>query len=127
MFKNKIGVMVDSFQIGLKPGIEKAAEVGADGIQMYAVSGPMDPDNLNKQERKELLKYIKDRGLKVAAVCGDLGGHGFAIKEDNPDRIEKSKKIMDLAKDLESEVVTTHVGVIPEDETHDRYKIIQEA
>lgn len=123
----KIGVMVDSFKIGLKPGIDKAAEIGADGIQMYAVSGPMDPDNLNKNERRELLKYIKDKGLEVAAVCGDLGGHGFAIKEDNPERIEKSKKIMDLAKDLESEVVTTHVGVIPEDKDHSRYKIIQEA
>ena len=127
MLGHKIGVMVDSFNLGLKEGIKKAGEIGADGIQMYAVSGPMDPDNLNKAERKELLQFIKDNGLEVAAVCGDLGGHGFAVEEKNPQKIEKSKKIMDLALDLEAEVVTTHVGVIPDDNTSSRYKTIQEA
>ncbi len=127
MIKNNIGVMVDSFRIGLKEGIKKAKEVGADGIQIYAVSGPMDPDNLNKAQRRELLDYIKSNGLVVSALCGDLGGHGFAIREDNAAKIEKSKKIMQLAKDLETDVVTTHIGVIPSDENHPRYKVLQEA
>jgi len=124
---NKIGVIVDSFRLGVKEGIKKAKEVGADGIQLYAVSGEMDPDNLSKQERKELLDYIKSNGLVVSAICGDLGGHGFAIKEDNIAKIEKSKKIMDLAKDLETNIVTTHIGVVPDDKNHPRYKIMQEA
>ena len=34
---------------------------------------------------------------------------------------------MDLAKDLETNVVTTHIGVIPGDPNHDRYKVLQEA
>lgn len=34
---------------------------------------------------------------------------------------------MDLAKDLETDVVTTHIGVVPEDPTHPRYGIMQEA
>jgi len=124
---HKIGVMVDSFRLGVKEGIKKAKEVGADGIQIYAVRGEMDPDNLSKSARKELLDYIKSNGLVVSALCGDLGGHGFAIREDNKARIEKSKRIMDLAKDLETNVVTTHIGVIPEDKNHDRFKILQEA
>ena len=32
----KIGVMVDSFRLGIAEGIRKAAEVGAEGIQIYA-------------------------------------------------------------------------------------------
>ncbi|MCM0649869.1 sugar phosphate isomerase/epimerase [Clostridium swellfunianum] len=127
MRRNSIGVMVDSFRVNLKDGIKKAREVGADGIQIYAVSGPMDPDNLNKAQRRELLDYIKSNGLVVSALCGDLGGHGFAIKEDNYFKIEKSKKIMELAKDLETDVVTTHIGVVPSDKKHPRYEILQEA
>lgn len=127
MVKNRIGVMVDSFRLNLKDGIKKAKEVGADGIQIYAVNGPMDPDNLNKAQRRELLDYIKSNGLVVSALCGDLGGHGFAIKEANAFKIEKSKKIMELAKDLETDVVTTHIGVVPSDENHPRYKVLQEA
>lgn len=127
MYNNEIGVIVDSFRVGIREGIKKAKEVGAKGIQMYAVYGPMDPDNLTKQDRKELLDYIKSNGLVVSALCGDLGGHGFAIAKDNPAKIGKSKRIMDLAKDLETKVVTTHIGVVPEDENHPRYKVMQEA
>ncbi|HHW56106.1 MAG TPA: sugar phosphate isomerase/epimerase [Clostridia bacterium] len=123
----KIGVIVDSFRLPLKEAIKKAKEVGAEGIQIYAVSGEMAPENLTPSKRKELLNYIKDNGLVVSALVGDFGGHGFAIKEDNPKRIEASKRIMDLAKDLETNVVTTHIGVIPSDPNHDRYKILQEA
>ncbi|HBM81611.1 MAG TPA: xylose isomerase, partial [Clostridiaceae bacterium] len=101
--------------------------VGADGIQIYAVSGPMDPDNLSRSDRRELLDYIKSKGLVVSALCGDLGGHGFAVSKDNPWKIEKSKKIMDLAKDLETNVVTTHIGVVPEDRNNPRFSVMQEA
>lgn len=123
----KIGVMVDSFKLPIEEGIKKAKEIGADGIQIYAVSGRMDPDNLNKKQRRELLNYIKSNGLVVSALCGDLGGHGFKIKETNPNKIEKSKKIVDLALDLEAKVVTTHIGVIPEDQNHPTYKVLQDA
>lgn len=121
-----IGVIVDSFKIQIKEGIKKARELGVDGIQLYAVSGEMDVDNLDSAKRKELLDYIKSNGLVVSAVCGDLGGHGFARKEENLYKIEKTKRIMDLAKELETNIVTTHIGVIPADENHLRYKILQE-
>jgi L-ribulose-5-phosphate 3-epimerase len=127
MRKNNIGVMVDSFRLDIKEGIKKAKELGADGIQIYAVSGKMDPENLTSADRKELLKYIKDNDLVVSALCGDLGGHGFTRREDNALKIEKSKRIMELAKDLETKVVTTHIGVIPEKQSHERFKILQEA
>ncbi len=123
----KIGVMVDSFKLGLEEGIKKAREVGASGIQIYATQGEMAPENLSAARRKEILDMIRSNGLEVSALCGDLGGHGFAIKEDNAWKIEKSKRIMDLAKDLETNVVTTHIGVIPADENHPRRKIMAEA
>lgn len=123
----KIGVMVDSFRLGIEEGIKKSKEVGAEGIQIYATNGEMAPENLTKARRKEILDMIKSNGLVVSALCGDLGGHGFAVREDNPKRIEKSKRIMDLAKELETDVVTTHIGVVPSDPKHDRYKIMQDA
>lgn len=61
-----------------------------------------------------------------SALCGDLG-HGFGDKDKNPELIEKSKRILDLAKELETDIVTTHIGVVPSDPSHERYKIMQEA
>lgn len=54
-------------------------------------------------------------------------GRGFGHKELNPELIEQSKRILDLAKDLETDVVTTHIGVVPEDPTIERYGVMQEA
>jgi sugar phosphate isomerase/epimerase len=123
----KIGVMVDSFRLGIVEGIKKAAEVGGEGIQVYATTGEMAPQNLSAGRRKEILDIIRSNGLVVSALCGDVGGHGFAISKDNAERVELSKRVMDLAKDLEANVVTTHIGVIPADPGHDRYKIMQDA
>lgn len=126
MNKRKIGVIVDSFRCGVHEGIKKAKEAGAEGIQIYAVKGEMAPENISANNRKELLDYIKSNGLVVSALCGDMGG-GFVKAEDNAKKIEKSKRIMELAKDLETNVVTTHIGVVPQDRNHSRFKILQEA
>lgn len=123
---NKIGVIVDSFGVGVREGLRKAAEVGAEGVQIFAVSGEMDPDNLSASARKELKAYIDSLGLEVSALCGDFGGHGFQDAADNPRKVEKSKRILDLALDLGTNIVTTHIGIVPE-ESHPVYATMLEA
>ncbi|MCD6321887.1 MAG: sugar phosphate isomerase/epimerase [Clostridiales bacterium] len=123
----KIGIIVDSFRLPVREGIKKAAQLGAKGIQIYATRGEMAPSALSTRQRFELLDYIKSNGLVVSALCGDPGGGGFSHPDNNPARIELSKRIIDLAVDLDTKVVTTHVGVIPYDKNHDRYKIIYDA
>ena len=127
MYNFPIGVIIDSFRCDLKEAVKKAAAVGANGIQVYASRGEMDPDNMTTAKRKEFLDVVKSNGLVISALCGDLGGGGFSIPENNPWKIEKSKRIIEMAKELETDVVTTHIGVVPEDVNHDRYKIMQEA
>jgi len=119
---NKIGVIVDSFRCGVREGLVKAKQVGAEGVQIYAVSGEMDPDNLNAAARKEWRSYIESLGLEISALVGDLGGHGFQDKTQNPAKIEKSKRILDLAVELGTNVVTTHIGIVPEDENGEVYE-----
>jgi L-ribulose-5-phosphate 3-epimerase len=123
----KIGVMVDSLRLPLREGIHVARELGAEGLQMYAVSGEMSPETLGQSARHELSAYIRSEGLVVAAICGDLGGHGFCVEADNPARIDRSKRIMDLAKELGTNVVTTHIGVVPENENDPQYAILHAA
>ena len=127
MKKFPIGIIIDSFRTDIPTAVRKAAECGAQGIQVYSTRGEMAPENLSSEKRKEFLKLVKDNGLIVSALCGDLGGGGFIHKDLNKERVEKSKRILDLAKDLETDIVTTHIGVVPSDPNHDRYKIMQEA
>ena len=127
MKKFPIGIIINSFRTDIPTSVRKAAECGAQGIQVYSTHGEMAPENLSPEKRREFLNLVKDNGLIISALCGDLGGGGFIHKDLNKKRVEKSKRILDLAKDLETDIVTTHIGVVPSDPNHDRYKIMQEA
>ena len=121
-----IGIMADSLKLNFADSMKKARELGADGVQIYATKGEMAPENLTPALIAEKRRIITDTGLVVSALCGDLEGHGFQIAEDNVWKVEKSKRIVDLALELGSKIVTTHIGVIP-DEKNDTYKVMQEA
>ncbi len=126
MYPFSIGVMLDSFRTDFPTALDKAQALGARGIQVYATRGEMSPQQMTAEKRREFLKAVKDHGLTISALCGDLG-RGFVDPELNPDLIEQSKRILDLAKDLETNVVTTHIGVVPEEKSHPRYAVMQEA
>lgn len=126
MYHFPIGVIIDCFRQDFSESLKKAAQLGAKGIQMYATRGAHSPQELIGAKRRELLDMVKSNGLCFSALCGDFG-MGFGNPERNPELIEGSKRILDMAKELETNIVTTHIGVVPEDKTHDRYKIMQEA
>ncbi|MBQ4452958.1 MAG: sugar phosphate isomerase/epimerase [Clostridia bacterium] len=121
-----IGIILDSFRKPILESLDLTAQLGADGIQVYATRGEMAPENLKGEKRRDFLREVKARGLRISALCGDLG-HGFWDPERNPELIERSKLILDMAKELETDVVTTHIGVVPADPAHPRYKIMQDA
>ncbi len=126
MYQFPIGVMMESFKLDTRSAIEKAASIGAKGMQMYATVGEHSPENMTREKINELMNMMNSNGLVFSAICGDLGVN-FCEPERNPGLIEKSKRILDLAKELGSDIVTTHIGVIPNDKNHPRFKIMQEA
>ncbi len=126
MYNFPIGVMLESFRKPVPESIKMAANLGAKGIQVFATRGEITPDNMTTTKKSEFLKMLEDNGLIISALCGDFG-KGFHKIEDNAKLVEKSKKVLYLAKELGTNIVTTHIGVIPSDKNHDRYKIMQEA
>lgn len=122
----KLGVMLESFLLPWREAIVCAAQIGADGVQIRATDGDFAPEAMTAEMRAELKSRLTDNGLEISALCGDLG-RGFGNRELNPQLIERSKRIIDLAKMLGTDIVTTHIGVIPANKAHDRYKIMQEA
>lgn len=121
-----IGIILDSFRKPILEALDATAALGAQGLQVYATGGEMAPENLKGEKRRAFLNEVKARGLRISALCGDLG-HGFWNPELNPALIERSKKILDMAVELETNVVTTHIGVVPADPAHPRFKILQDA
>lgn len=120
-----IGVILDSFRTDIPTALKKAHAVGARGLQVYATQGEMAPEAMTPARIAEFRSMCRDNGLEIAALCGDIGG--FGDPAINPGRIERSKRILELAKELGTNVVTTHIGVVPADPSHDRYKVMQQA
>ncbi len=126
MYKFPIGAITDSFKLPFPEAVKKAAALGAKGVQTYCTKGEFAPENMNDAKIKEMLGIMNGSGLVFSAICGDLG-HGFIDREANKENVEKSKRIMELAKKLNCNIVTTHIGVVPNNANHERYKIMQEA
>ena len=122
MKRFKVGVMLDSLHLPIKEAVQKASEMGAEGLQVYVVAGEMTPDKMDAKARQDFLDLTRRHGLEISALCGDFGGHGFQVPEENKSKIDGSKAIVDLAVDLGVKVVTTHIGVVPEDSSSPIYQ-----
>ena len=111
----KIGAMLESFRLGFRGGVEKAASIGVDGIQADATYSEIAPEKMNAEKIKEALDIVNSNGLVFSALCGDFG-QGFTDPDKNKIYVEKSKRILDLSMELGCKIVTTHIGTVPAEE-----------
>ena len=123
----KIGVITDCFKKSHEEGIALASSLGLDGVQIYATTGDFSPKTLGEEKKAFYKSLLKKNGLAVSALCADMGGFGFEIAEDNAERVEKTKRIVDLAVEFGASVITTHIGVIPADKSDPRYNVMLSA
>jgi len=107
-----VGVFADNLGLGVWDGMKKAAEIGADGVQFYTTRGPLSPENLPKDKRADVRKLLSDLGLTLSATCSDFG-QGLVDDARNKDLIPKIKANIDLAVDLGTNIITTHIGHVP--------------
>lgn len=123
----KIGLISDCFKKTHEDAIMQSSGLGIDGVQIYATTGEFSPETLDDTIKDRYKKLLNENNLVVSALCGDMGGFGFENAKDNPERIEKTKRIIDLAEEFNTHTVTTHIGVIPADKSNPRYKVMLDA
>lgn len=113
----KIGVLVDGLKMErLDDAIRKAAEIGADGIQAFCTRGKLAPENMDASARKTFRRELESMNLEMAALCGDLF-KGFLDEDSNRMVLPRMKEFVDLAVDLGVNVVSSHIGFLPDDES----------
>ena len=116
----KIGVIPNSFELPFKEAALLARDMGVEGLQPYVTRGELAPENLSAQDREDLVKFVQSNDLVFSALCADFGLN-FKTKGDNEEGILRTMRMMDLAKDLGTNVITTHIGKVPEDENCEEY------
>ena len=116
----KIGVIPDSFQVPFKEAVILARDMGVKGLQPYVTGGELAPEKLSREDRADILKYVRDNGLVFSALCADFGLH-FNERGTNEEGILRTMSMMDLAVDFDTKVITTHIGRVPDDENSEEY------
>lgn len=127
----KIATLADWFGKGPIEGIRESRRCGAQGVQLYAWN-ELNPFTISGGMVRELRATARDNGQAVTALCGELsevapGGEGLEVAQDNPPKVEYLKRVMDLAMELDCSVVTTHIGIIPREESGPRYEALLES
>ena len=107
----QIGIFADNLKLPLRDGIRMAAEMGASSFQMYTTSGEVLPENMSPAAR-EFRRFYEGLGLRLSAICADFG-HGFVDPEHNKALLPRLHAQVDLALDLGTSIITTHVGTVP--------------
>jgi L-ribulose-5-phosphate 3-epimerase len=115
MWNIKTGVFADCFRLGVRDGIRKAAQLGAQGVQVYTTAGELAPENISASKRREFVKFVNECSVVISATCADYG-EGFIDTARNRELIPKVKANIDLAVDLGVTIITTHIGHVPENE-----------
>ncbi|MDP6124447.1 MAG: sugar phosphate isomerase/epimerase family protein, partial [Candidatus Latescibacteria bacterium] len=84
------------------------------------------PDNLSQSGRKDFLGFVAGQGLTISALCGDFG-KPYDKEEGLEELITESKKVIDLAVDLKTSIITTHIGVVDSDKNAPTRAIMADA
>jgi len=127
----KIATLADFFKVGVIEGIKESERCGAEGVQLYAWN-ELNPFEINPARIREIKLVADDCGQAITALCGELSvigttGHGLGSSADNPAQVDYLKRVFDLAAGLNCNVVTTHIGIIPEDINSETYLAMQNA
>jgi len=115
MGRLKVGAFLSSFRLDFKSALAKAQEIGLAGMQLSNLGNEINVEKVSVKKAAEILKMFRNHGLIISSVCGDIGGFALDDEAEAKSRVERTKRIMDNTKRLESSIVQTHIGFIPED------------
>jgi len=115
MYAVKIGYFTMSFgrNESMESIVKCLSKLGYDGFELCTWKGyPTDVDTLDRNKIRKMKTLVKDAGLVINAI----GGHvGYIEPDENvrKNNVNRTKRNIDLAVDLEATVVDTFSGTAP--------------
>lgn len=117
----KIGALASSLKKPLPETVKIFSGMGLQGVQIG-----MNLEWLDYSDEKiaEIRDLCEKKGLAISAICGDIGGHAFHIESECMVRAGILCRFADIAEKLGTKVITTHIGVVPEDHSDPVYPLM---
>ncbi|MCE9590577.1 MAG: sugar phosphate isomerase/epimerase [Planctomycetes bacterium] len=102
-----VGVLIGGTELHDK--LAQSAADGAEVVQVWCTAGELAPENFNMTVANRVLKRCDMLGLRITALCGDLG-LGFCNPQTVAKAVEQTAKFFQVAQALGVPVVTSHIG-----------------
>lgn len=104
-----VGIVLDSFGQPVKDSLQSAARLAFHEVELPA-AGEVDPATLSRTGRRHLMHYVNGLGLRLSALGGASGGGGFDDGGRIEQRLDQTRRVVEMAAELKVPVVTTHLG-----------------
>ncbi len=116
----KLGMFLNTKHIEVNEGIKKAREWGLEYIQLYAMNSTFNLANISKVQWNTLKENLSFNEIQVPSLAISFGENGM-IGTEAGCAIESLKYITDKGLRLGANIVTAHIGKIPDDENSEYY------
>lgn len=119
--KREFGMFLNTKHIDVNEGIKKAREWNLDYIQLYALNEKFNLANLSKLEIDGLKERLSFEGITVSSLAINFGQNGV-VSDEIENIITRYKYILDMGLELGANIITAHIGKIPD---HDNCKLYE--
>ncbi|MEC2469495.1 sugar phosphate isomerase/epimerase [Bacillus cereus] len=116
----KLGMFLNKKYIEVNEGIQKAREWDLEYIQLYAMNPTFNLANISKIRWNTLKENLSFNEIQVPSLAISFGENGI-IGTEAECVIESFKYITDKGLRLGANIVTAHIGKIPDDENSEYY------
>ncbi|PFL18741.1 sugar phosphate isomerase/epimerase family protein [Bacillus cereus] len=116
----KLGMFLNTKYIEVNEGIQKAREWDLEYIQLYAMNPTFNLANTSKIQWNTLKENLSFNEIQVPLLAISFGENGI-IGTEAECVIESFKYITDKGLRLGANIVTAHIGKIPDDENSEYY------
>jgi sugar phosphate isomerase/epimerase len=121
----KIGIRLESLGLPLRRALREAQHLGVTGVQADA-AGDLSPHTLSQTGRRAFLHLLRSYNLELTALGCPLR-KGLDIPEDQQQRIDHTRRVLDLSLDLGARIAIVEAGQVPEKADDPRALLLAEA
>lgn len=112
-----VGVDAGDFRLPVKDALRAAARLDFRAVEVGAAEGELAPENLSPSGRRHLARFAEGMGLQLAAVTADLPGLRLTDPRTVDQRVQRTLKVIELAKQVGVPIVASAAGALTHPET----------
>jgi sugar phosphate isomerase/epimerase len=121
----KIGIQLASLKLPFKKALLTAAQLGAAAVEID-VRNQLPPEELSRTGVRHVRKMLDDLNLRVSAAAFPTR-RGYDVLDDLDRRIDATKRGLQLAYDLGTNVLINSIGRIPAEETSPQWATLTQS